>query len=314
MPSNGVPSSHLAITVSAVTGRSYHCTHALPAGTCLLDVATPYTCTVYKQFRNEVCAECWRYDGGRRGFLACRNFMEGAGLLFCDASCRDAWIEREGHVMAELLRTLETVRQKHANGKENATDTLEGLTTQQIEQAWDDIDRQQKNIKTVRRWKNVHLDDFEMDQARYVLMALCHYAQETLATTPALIMDMRCATATLPFGCRWADFACLQSGELHQVTKFPELLSNHVRIFEVLKAHFGAYPADGKSSILRRLADVVRITNVRTALGVDPGNSFGIWEVPVTAESEGLGFGVYPVPSFFNHRAWAFSGLWRASC
>ena len=50
------------------------------------------------------------------------------------------------------------------------------------------------------------------------------------------------------------------------------------------------------------LEGVLTIANVRTALAVDPGNSFGIWETPLMEESECLGFGVYPVPSFFNHR------------
>ena len=41
---------------------------------------------------------------------------------------------------------------------------------------------------------------------------------------------------------------------------------------------------------------------MRTVLGVDPGNAFGIWEMPLMEESECLGFAVYPVASFFNHR------------
>ncbi len=52
------------------------------------------------------------------------------------------------------------------------------------------------------------------------------------------------------------------------------------------------------------LGDVITVANVRRALGVDPGNSFGIWEVPLIDESECLGFAVYPVASFFNHREW----------
>ena len=52
------------------------------------------------------------------------------------------------------------------------------------------------------------------------------------------------------------------------------------------------------------LGDVITVENVRRALGVDPGNSFGIWEMPLIDESECLGFAVYPIASFFNHRRW----------
>ena len=62
------------------------------------------------------------------------------------------------------------------------------------------------------------------------------------------------------------------------------------------------------------LADLVTIDNVRTILGIDPGNSFGIWEMPVMDESECLGFAVYPRASFFNHREWAVSRLHHPCC
>ncbi|KIP05482.1 hypothetical protein PHLGIDRAFT_74236 [Phlebiopsis gigantea 11061_1 CR5-6] len=88
----------------------------------------------------------------------------------------------------------------------------------------------------------------------------------------------------------WLDFAALQSGELQQVGRFPELLQNHIRIYQVLKSRFSSAPPDA-----------ITIHHVRVALGVDPGNAFGVWQVPTTEESEGLGFGVYPIPSFFNH-------------
>lgn len=54
-------------------GRTYRATRFLPSGTVLFDVPTPYSYNLYKRFRNEVCAECWRYEGGRKGFLTRRD-------------------------------------------------------------------------------------------------------------------------------------------------------------------------------------------------------------------------------------------------
>ncbi|KAJ3539849.1 hypothetical protein NM688_g6308 [Phlebia brevispora] len=304
---NGSPCLPFSISVSPHSGRSYHATRKLSAGTCVLDVATPYTCTLYKRFRNEVCAECWKYDGGRRHFLTCREYGEEAGLSFCDEHCRDAWLEREGHELIELLKTLEAVRRR-TKGKAKATDPKVPveLTKEAIECAWEKIDKQQERPKALRRWHDVQLDDFEADMARYVLVALYHYARELadIAKTPLQ------QAASSAFGAHWSNFADLQSNEMHLVAKFPELLENHIKIFQVLRSRFN--PVNGASPVLLRLADVVTTPNVRIALGVDPGNSFGIWEAPVTEESEGLGFGIYPIPSFFNHREWPQLNLYYA--
>ncbi|EED80582.1 predicted protein, partial [Postia placenta Mad-698-R] len=87
----------------------------------------------------------------------------------------------------------------------------------------------------------------------------------------------------------WNDFTTLQHNELNHLRTYPELLENQIRIYKVLKGRF----AESNSAIT--------IDNVRAIFSVDPGNSFGIWEVPLTEESECLGFAVYPRPSFFNH-------------
>lgn len=299
MISTSSPSFLLAITCSPLTGRSYHATERLSAGACILDVPTPYTCTLYKQFRNEVCAECWKYDGGRRSFLGCREYGEEAGLSFCDEHCRDSWLGREGHELIGLLKTVEAARRKKAKGKEKEKTTEEvpvALSKGDIERAWEKVSKLHATPKTLRKWRELQLDDFEADMARYVLVALYHYAQEQTdhahlgSITPVLSA----------FGAHWTDFAGLQSNETHQVTKFPELLENHIRIYQVLRSRFTT--SEEASPTLRALVQVITTANVQVALGVDPGNSFGIWEVPVTEESEGLGFGIYPIPSFFNHR------------
>ena len=123
-------------------GRKYHATFALPENTDLLGDCAPFSYTIWKRFRNEVCAECWRYDRGRRSFLTRRDDQEpeeqvspdtfrgtatapehsvespkststtGAGLWFCDATCQRGWIKREGVEAVDLLRQLESVRQK----------------------------------------------------------------------------------------------------------------------------------------------------------------------------------------------------------
>ena len=301
-----VGADSLTISVSPLTGRSYRAAHDLPAGFCLLDIPTPYTNTVYKQFRTEVCAECWRYECGRRGFLTCRDYAE-AGLMFCDRSCQESWLAREGEDTVQLFKVLEGARRR-GNKDKTRTDASsseqQSVTAETISQAWEAIAAEEKRPKTLSRWKQIQLDEFETDLARYVLLALIHVYRESQSSALSLGQD-----ESLSFGgATWRDLAALQSGELQQVSRFPELLQNHIRIYQVLRSRFYGTPlfsfgsSNGECAHTAGLANAITIEHVRTALAVDPGNSFGIWQVPMSEGSEGLGFGVYPIPSYFNHR------------
>ncbi|KAI0091785.1 hypothetical protein BDY19DRAFT_932230 [Irpex rosettiformis] len=306
---NDAPSyKHPALEVKQTpfSGRTYHSNCALTPGSCILDIATPYADTIYKHFRTEVCAECWRYDGGRRTFLTMRDLGENAGLFFCNDQCKASWLGREGEELVELLSGLETARRRKQQGKDKQTDAQAILKLEDIEQyivgAWDVARRDTMRVKLVRQWKTLQLDDFEADIARYVLIALYHYARE-LDSQGLDAPGSCCSSSHVRFGmASWDDFSALQSGEQQQISKFPELVNDHVHIYQVLHSRFGTLlPPDCVSPTRKRLKELITIENVRKALSVDPGNSFGIWEVPITEESEGLGFGVYPIPSFFNH-------------
>ncbi|KAI0924040.1 hypothetical protein AcV5_009403 [Taiwanofungus camphoratus] len=372
----------LRVETDPHAGRTYHATRSILAGSNVLEASTPYAYTIWKQFRNEVCAECWRYEGGRRGFLTLRDdeglnlkgdpsetfvgdnqrqvkrqVKTGAGLWFCGECCRSAWIAREGIDTLGLFRSLEEARRKKGKAKEGVAadpDVKSKVTEEVIERAWGAIREKESIPKQVKKWREIHLDDFETDMARYVLLALVHLYRERQRQTR---MDSLSHAAPvfetyntdgilghnrdkLEFGgATWNCFASLQSNELHHIKTYPELLENQIRIYQVLKGRFTVGAASdqgrfgpntryGQSGIVQRdaggrhqdrsvqigqegageaceafrgLESVITIANVRTALSVDPGNSFGIWEIPLTDESECLGFAVYPILSFFNH-------------
>lgn len=373
--STSVPST-LSISTSTTTpflhlrrdpycGRKYHASTALPAEADLLGAVVPYSYTVWKRFRNEVCAECWRYERGRRSHLTRRDgegfgagrsetrplplngkanaaAAVGAGLWFCDGQCQQRWIEREGLEAVGLLRRLEAARQKkppkaHAGAQqEEQTATI---TQEVVDQAWDAVRAKERSPKEVQRWRSLQLDDYEADMARYVLLALlrcrreAHSARNRQATDADPPQANGAPREGDGQGSGWATFASLQANELSLLRPCPEILGHQTRIYRVLKGCFGlgstkgthpsrskphaspdstqsAEAADegpqtsggGASGTLEELGDVITIDNVRTILGVDPGNSFGVWEVPLMEESECLGFAVYPTASFFNHR------------
>ncbi|KAJ8482446.1 hypothetical protein ONZ51_g5361 [Trametes cubensis] len=387
MPATAAP---LHIRTDPHSGRKYHASARLPKGTDLLGPCTPYSYTIWKRFRNEVCAECWRYDGGRRSFLTRRD-DEGlerevpteetrsqghrsnisAGLWFCDNKCQNKWIAREGVEAVDLLRQLESARQKkpkpkpksNAGGEEAVAEITQGV----VEQAWDAVKAKEGSPKEIRRWRDLQLEDYEADMARYVLLALHRYHREQCnrhrnspqpcedgpgsSEAPAIqnSSTTACGTNGDYERSEWQTFASLQSNEMQLLKVCPEILEHQTRIYQLLKARFGsrikagsttsssrsssvpaptpngaqpptdnararedtrsggrdgaesATDADASGCVGPALADLVTIDNVRTILGVDPGNSFGIWEMPVMDESECLGFAVYPRASFFNH-------------
>ncbi|KAH9935871.1 SET domain-containing protein, partial [Epithele typhae] len=317
-------------------GRRYHASKALSENTDLLGKCAPYSATIWKRFRNEVCAECWRYDRGRKTFLTRKDDegfqrpdapgsgasgVTGAGLSFCDAQCQRSWIDREGLDAVAALRRLEAARQKKP--AKPAPDSPQGapsgqptdVTQAAADAAWAALSAQESSPKAVRRWATLQLDDYEADMARYVLLALLRYLRELPPPPhprphPAGAAMGASSQAEGPqehwSNDRWATFASLQTNELALLRACPGILEHQTLVYSVLRARFrpnpqtrfpGGTDVGGQSS----LADLVTVENIRTIFGVDPGNAFGIWETPLMEESECLGFAVYPMASFFNH-------------
>ena len=259
----------------------------------------------------------------------------------------------------ELLRQLEGARQKKpkappAGSAGPDSRLLEGdeISQELVDRTWDAVRDAECSPKQVRRWRDLQLDDYETDMARYVLLALLRCCREQQGLQSGTHANSRRLSGTEAEenassnadvvgvngrGLESRTFFSLQTNELSLLRACPEILKHQTRIYQLLKGRFasniaassvsqppsrsGAFAASSPSGTHssadeRRqhapandsglpLADAVTIANVRTILGVDPGNSFGIWEVPLMEESECLGFAVYPIASFFNHREWS---------
>ncbi|KAH9933346.1 uncharacterized protein B0H18DRAFT_983168, partial [Fomitopsis serialis] len=258
----------LRVEMHEHSGRSYHVTRAIPAGTTVLEAETPYAYTIWKPFRNEVCAECWRYDGGRRSFLTRRDDEGTSGDL--DEEPREGaragnrkthrgyWLRREGRETVRLLCVLEGARrqkevEKDKDGGFRLEDLGTDLTRENVDRAWDMVAQKERLPKEVRRWRNLQLDHFETDMARYVLIALVRryrevYDQEGRQSQQQLHTDKdaanntyvrRIASAAVHFGgASWDDFTALQVNELQHLNTYPEVLENQIRVYQALKGRF----------------------------------------------------------------------------
>lgn len=86
------------------------------------------------------------------------------------------------------------------------------------------------------------------------------------------------------------EFDDLQSNEAQFLDKFPFMMESHVNVYQFLQC---ILPKKFKSILSPEL--------VRQTVGREAGNAFGIWQQPLTLESECLGTAIYTQASFFNH-------------
>ncbi|KAI0704387.1 hypothetical protein BC835DRAFT_1525086 [Cytidiella melzeri] len=190
---------------------------------------------------------------------------------------------------------LERARRRKQKGKE--TEESYGVPIREdmekyIDSAWELVRQDSVQRKIWRQWKTLQLDDFEADMARYVLFSLYHHAQEVEASLQPQDAFRGSNAYSSPI---WRSATGLK------VSSAPSQPHTHIR-GPAYKLWCTAGPGlIFPSPKSRRLAELLTVKNVRKALSVDPGESFGIWELPITQESEGLRFGIYPIPSLFNH-------------
>lgn len=135
--------------------------------------------------------------------------------------------------------------------------------------------RKQKKAKKIA----LKLSQEEHDIARFVSVVI---VKEFLKSN-SLIHD-----SAIDDGAAY--FESLQSNELLYLSKFPWMLSSHLQVYNFL---YNTLPTPILPSLTPDL--------FRSLLGRDAANAFGIWQLPVTSESELLGSSLYPLASFFNH-------------
>jgi hypothetical protein len=115
------------------------------------------------------------------------------------------------------------------------------------------------------------IENFPLDQAKLVASAVVQRIRET-----SRLSDMS----------SWNDVLCLQCGVFDDEI---DLQSEVNQIIPFLEGNLPPY--------LRSLVESTAYPFLSRHLS----NSFGIWELPVSPESENLGSAIYPSASYFNH-------------
>lgn len=109
---------------------------AIPAGTVILSNDAPAAHVIFRQYRKEVCAQCFAYDRGRT--LPVR--VQETGKVYCSVECLALWDQQQDDVEKEAWRALYTFVQ--SKGKALVDIYSNAPTTappdvELIDRAWD---------------------------------------------------------------------------------------------------------------------------------------------------------------------------------
>lgn len=85
-------------------GRGVLAQEQTPPDTHVLTSPRPAGSVIFRQYRKEVCAQCFGYDRGRT--LPVRD--PDTGKVFCSETCRQQWIQDEGSLGVDAWQGLET--------------------------------------------------------------------------------------------------------------------------------------------------------------------------------------------------------------
>lgn len=112
-------------------------------------------------------------------------------------------------------------------------------------------------------------------------------------------------------------FEDLQSNELNFLKTFPDMLNSELKIYEFLikvlpipiilgnllkKINNNNKEGKETTTTTREESNLLYEPQLlRNIIGREAANAFGIWQLPITLDSELLGSSIYPKASFFNH-------------
>lgn len=101
---------------------------AIPAGTQVIGVAPhPATYVIFRKFRKEVCAWCFRYEQAQTWKVKLEDDVDAdertpseqqhanaGGMVFCGEACRADWEAAYGQLGKDAYRALEALVERHA--------------------------------------------------------------------------------------------------------------------------------------------------------------------------------------------------------
>ncbi|CUM52636.1 uncharacterized protein AC631_00624 [Debaryomyces fabryi] len=256
------------------TGRGCISKCEIPKDT-VIHISKALSSAISRPFKKEVCSSCFKFSGGKT-----IKFRLGGQhpLYFCSEQCLSAFTADD--IDQIYLNSLLNVESFYNNGLRKP-DELE-LTInedkfeEQIIEEWKKISEWEEKIdkmKPSKRLNNIpKIGESEYIEAKYIV--------------GILFQMYKGKHHELKF------FESLQSNELDKLKRYPQLLQSYTNIYKFVRL-----------TVHTELQPLVTSELIRTILGTNLTNAFGIWSQPVddAEEKDYFGFAIFPSASFFNH-------------
>ncbi|KAJ9623297.1 Histone-lysine N-methyltransferase set-6 [Taxawa tesnikishii (nom. ined.)] len=292
---HSLPSSALfSVRETASSGRGVYATQAIPAGTLLFSTSALAAGVVYREYRKEVCAQCFAYDRGR----VWRLRDSRAGVAFCGEACHDEW-RRENAAGEAAFVAVEALGKGGKGQTEDGEEEKQSQderrpTEEEIDTAWMKAEEMADRIRAARsstQPSKAQRRDLNRVLATQPLRDILSY----------LLSGVLCSEQEPEL---WADVLSLAADSKPYTT--PTELEFHITSYHHLLA---VCPID--------LLPYITQATVRTIARNSAHNVFNIWSQDLVSEDEGsqndtgsagapggsecLGYGMWTTASYWNH-------------
>ncbi|KAG1769841.1 SET domain-containing protein [Suillus occidentalis] len=248
-------------------GRSLFAIQPIARGTNIFACEVPFAHVIYKDYRREVCAQCFAYAASTSRSIGDPRTWSIRSLHECKVTWESGVI---GPLIADvnaLLSKAKIATRSQSNQPRTAADPiLPNIPTAQITQdcidkAWADVENFVSSRTRLSSYcSTMNLEDMEFEISRSVASAIVqrYVSDHRLANLTA--------SSATPSSDLWAEA--------------------HLRVYAFLRH---SLPMHLKSYVLM----------ARIMLARDTGNAFGIWDGD--SKDEMVGWGLWVGASYFNH-------------
>ena len=282
----GAPISDLfEVRHTPTAGRAVFATQDIPKGTLVWRSEDLTLSVLLREYRREVCAQCFGYDYGRD--LDVRDKM--VGFAFCSPVCQEKWREEKGEVGIQAWTAVENLVRKRSKEDSDMVDgDLPRPKAKEIKDAWDSVAAQAALIRSAREAEQKS----NADNESVVLMTKQHRKALQKALQERITPDVMSFCVS---GIVWRYRHPEQWERVQALAddKTPYHSSDDLAAFTRTYLHLVAI-------LPQQLLPLVTAETLITLSARDSHNSFGIRSLEDDG-SEFFGYGCWPAASYFNH-------------
>ncbi|EUC27552.1 hypothetical protein COCCADRAFT_111402 [Bipolaris zeicola 26-R-13] len=282
----GAPVSHLfQVRHTPTAGRAVFATQDIPEGTLVWQSTDLTLCVLLREYRREVCGQCFGYDYGRD--LSIRD--KTVGFAFCSEACQKTWQEEQGEIGIQTWTAVENLIRKRSKEDSDMVDVdMPRPKKKDISKAWDSVVGQAELIRSAREAEQAD----GVDGQAAVAISKQHKKAVSKALQGRITPDVMSFCVS---GILWRHHHPEQWERLEALANdnTPYHSSDDLDAFTRAYLHLLAIlPVE--------LLPLVTAETLLTLSKRDSHNSFGIRSLEDEG-SEFFGYGCWPAASYFNH-------------